>query len=233
MARKNDLRVQRTGTVINNVSKRQEKALDKAVLRLMDAVEQEFPNIRIIHESRVYLKDVTAHIKQSFPEVDTFYYFDESFMTPDGGFVYLRGKDGNRYPILISEKKNQGTNDIRLLEGKKKQAKGNAIERLGKNVIGLRAMMADEDIFPFVCFGDGCDFDETSSILDRVVIIAIFGKLNTVYLHDVANLPQFKRGTYYFRVEEWTEEEMFQRCLDIARRSIFYYFSKYGEDNFI
>ena len=54
MARKNDLRVQRTGTVINNVSKRQEKALDKAVLRLMDAVEQEFPKIRIFHESRVY-----------------------------------------------------------------------------------------------------------------------------------------------------------------------------------
>lgn len=183
-------------------------------------------------EKRIYLKEVTAHINEAFPEVDTFYYQDSSFMTPDGGFLYLVSKDGKRFPILIGEKKNQGTNDLRAAEGKSKQAKGNAIERLGKNVIGLRALMADEDIFPFVCFGDGCDFAADSSILDRVVTIAIFGELNKVYLHDVANLPQFKRGTFYFRAEEWTENEMYDRFYEIAKRSIHYYFSKYGENCF-
>ena len=34
-----------------------------------------------------------------------------------------------------------------------------------------------ESIFPFVCFGDGCDFDEKSAIIDRVVTIAMFGLL--------------------------------------------------------
>jgi hypothetical protein len=49
------------------------------------------------------------------------------------------------------------------------------IERLGKNVIGFRTAMLKEDIMPFVCFGYGCDFEEQSSILDRVVTIAMFG----------------------------------------------------------
>ncbi|MCQ3807647.1 MAG: hypothetical protein KTV16_10300 [Acidimicrobiia bacterium] len=53
------------------------------------------------------------------------------------------------------------------MEGKPKQAKGNAIERLGKNVIGFRTAMMNEAIVPFVCFGSGCDFADDSSILDR------------------------------------------------------------------
>lgn len=233
MSHKDELRNQRYNTVINRTSFRQEKDLACAVEAVREEIERQFPGIKLYFNKRVHLSEVTDCINRFFPDVDTFYYQERSFMTPDGGFVYLVSKDGDKYPILISEKKNQGTNDLRKLEGKPKQAKGNAIERLGKNVIGLRAYLANEDIFPFVCFGDGCDFVDGSSILDRVVTIAIFGKLNKVYLHDVAHLPQFKRGSYFFRAEEWTTEEMYERCFDIARRSVFYYFSKYGEDAFI
>ena len=115
------------------------------------------------------------------------------------------------------------------LEGKKRQAQGNAIERLGKNVIGFRAALLTESIFPFICFGDGCDFDESSSIPDRVRTIAMFGNLNTVYLHN--NGP-FNRGTFFFRPTVWSREEMYQHCLDIAERSILYYLSKYGKTHF-
>ena len=44
--------------------------------------------------------------------------------------------------ILISEVKSQGTNDAREKEGKSKQAMGNAIERLGKNMIGFRTPLS-------------------------------------------------------------------------------------------
>lgn len=67
------------------------------------------------------------------------------------------------------------------MQGKSKQAKGNAIERLGKNVIGFRAALLKEAIFPFVCFGDGCDFADDSSIVDRVKTIAMFGTLNEIH----------------------------------------------------
>jgi hypothetical protein len=68
-------------------------------------------------------------------------------------------------PFLITEVKNQGTNDLRAKEGLRKQARGNAIERLGKNVIGFRMALLHESIFLFACFGDGCDFAPDSSII--------------------------------------------------------------------
>jgi type II restriction enzyme len=94
-------------------------------------------------------------------------HLDTSAIRPDGGLLFIEGKKGDplTYPILIAEVKNQGTNDLRAQEGLPKQAKGNAIERLGKNVIGLRTALLRESIFPFVCFGYGCDFAYWSGAL--------------------------------------------------------------------
>ena len=146
----------------------------------------------------------------------------------------MKGKPEDKfiYPIVISEVKNQGTNDLRLKEGKKKQAKGNAIERLGKNVIGFRTALMRESIFPFVCFGYGCDFAPDSSILDRVTTIAMFGKLNKTYLYNEEQ-GKFNRGSFYFREKKWSVNEMFEIMKDIAERSVLYYFSKYTEAHFL
>ena len=146
--------------------------------------------------------------------------------------MYLVSKDDERFPILIAEVKNQGTNDRRAREGLPPQARGNAIERLGKNVIGLRAALRPESIFPFVCFGYGCDFQTGSSILDRVTMIAMFGKLGQIYLHDEGPHGLFDRGSFYFREEPWTVREMADVMFDIAERSVLYYFSKYSPGRF-
>lgn len=122
---------------------------------------------------------------------------------------------------------------MRAEEGKKKQAQGNAVERLGKNVIGFRSFLLNENIFPFVCFGDGCDFEPDSSILDRVITIAMFGELNKDHTANEGPNGLFNRGSYYFRRDYWTASEMKEIMLEVARRSIFYYFSKYGDDAFI
>jgi type II restriction enzyme len=147
--------------------------------------------------------------------------------------LFLEGKPGDAlsYPVLIAEVKNQGTNDLRVKEGLGKQAKGNAIERLGKNVIGLRVALMRESIFPFVCFGYGCDFEASSSILDRVSTIAMFGELNRTYLHNAED-GRFNRGSFYFRERRWTVAEMADIMSDIAERSVLYYFSKYRETHF-
>lgn len=229
LAKKDQLRQTRKDTVINETSMRQEKALSSAVQNVIKGLSKEFPGIRLEHKTQWYLRDIVEDLKKTYPGIDFHYNFQTSAMRPDGGVIWLLAEDGRRHPVLISEKKNQGTNDLRELEGKRKQAKGNAIERLGKNVIGLRAAMLDESIFPFVCFGDGCDFADDSSILDRVVTIAMFGHLNKEYLH---NSELFNRGSFFFRPEEWSEREMFDTCYSIAQRSVYYYFSKYGEDQF-
>ena len=235
MARSNQLRVQRTGTVINVTSQQQEKALIKALQKVEIYLNDKFAErITLAHEKRWHLKDIVSELRQYFPDIDFHCHFDSSFMQPDGGFLFIKSNqnDALTYPILISEVKKQGTNRLRQQEGRPKQSKGNAIERLGKNVIGFRTALMRESIFPFVCFGYGCDFEEESTILDRVSTMAMFGELNETYLHNEEG-GKFNRGSFYFRDEEWTVNEMSDVMKDIANRAVLYYFSKYGEDYFL
>ena len=230
MARKSDLRKQREDTVINEISKVQEVSLSRAVTKVENKLYESFPDVKMELKKQWYLKDIVNDLKTTFPEVDFVCYHNRSSMRPDGGILMLQNNNGDSFPILISEKKNQGTNDLRELEGKPRQAQGNAIERLGKNVIGFRTALLKESIFPFVCFGDGCDFAQESTIIDRVVTIAMFGELNKIYLHVQGE--KFNRGSFYFKVEQWTEDEMFEIAYEIAQSSVYYYFSKYGRASF-
>lgn len=234
MSDKDQLRSQRTGTVINQTSKDQEKDVIRALRKVERYLGKKFrKKVTLSHEKEWYLKDIVSELRQVYPDTEFHHHFEKSSIRPDGGILSIESPQENAltYPILIAEVKNQGTNDRRLQEGKPKQARGNAIERLGKNLIGLRTALMRENIFPFVCFGYGCDFEETSSILDRVTAMAMFGKLNTTYLHNEER-GKFNRGSFYFREEQWTVEEMATVMRDIAERAILYYFSKYTESYF-
>lgn len=232
MSKKSELRQQREGTVINVTSKKQEQKCIIA-LKKVEALLKEKHKVKLEHNDSLYLSKVITHLKKYYPNVDFANVLKTSYMKPDGGILYLIDNDSNHYPILITEVKNQGTNDARLAEGKTRQAKGNAIERLGKNVIGFRTFLLNESIFPFVCFGYGCDFEKGSSILDRVITINMFGKLNITNLSNEGDQGRFNRGSFYFRETDWSEKEMCNIMFDIASRSIYYYFSKYGEKNFL
>ena len=231
MAKRDQLRELRTGTVINLSSKQMESKLGRALQRVADDLQKN-EGVRLKHEKEWKLKDIVRVLRAHFSSVAFHYYFDTSSLKPDGGILSVLSTSDIAYPILISEVKRQGTNDLRAQEGKRKQAKGNAIERLGKNVIGFRAAMRHELIFPFVCFGEGVDFADDSSILDRVSTIALFSKLRTVNLMNDGPEGVFNRGTFYFREQPWTEEEMYNLLRDISRRAVQYYFAKYGEKTF-
>lgn len=226
--------------VINSKSKKEEKQLLTAVTSVMEYLEKKY-GIVLEWEKLLKLKDIREELIKRFEDAENLFENPESeksFITPDGGFVYMRGKDGSRYPILISEVKNQGTNDIKEAKGEKKQSKGNAIERLGKNVIVLRSYMMSEKIFPFVCFGDGCDFDAGSTILDRVLSIANFGKLNEDHTKNENVCREgieynLSRGSFYFRKKKWNDDEMRRYLTAAAEISVEYYFEMYGGDNFI
>ena len=149
MAHKMELSKQRENIVINNISKYQEIDCNIVIDKIIKTLEFEF-NVKLVKENSIKLKDIVDKLKVLYPDEDFFYYYDTSNMKPDGGLVYLVDKDMNKYPILITEVKNQGTNDMRIANGLKPQSLGNAIERLGKNVIGLRTYLLNESIFPFV-----------------------------------------------------------------------------------
>ena len=231
MARKHLLRAQRAGTVINMTSKKQESDLGRALAEVVEQIIDVF-NVELEHTAQWKLADIVSSLRGDFDGIEFHYNFETSAMKPDGGILSMLDDGGTARPILITEVKNQGTNDLRAAEGKPRQAKGNAIERLGKNVIGFRTAMMSESIVPFVCFGYGCDFADDSSILDRVSTIAMFGPLNTVNVVNQGELGSFNRGSFFFREEKWTVEEMAEVMYEVASRAIHYYFARYGEATF-
>jgi type II restriction enzyme len=231
VARKANLRIQRAGTVINLTSSKQETALGHALQEVVAKLIADF-GIPLEHKKDWVLTEVVERLRHDFPEVPFGEPLPRSSMRPDGGILSVLDKEGREHPILIAEVKNQGTNDARAAEGKPRQAMGNAIERLGKNVIGFRAAMLAEDIMPFVCFGYGCDFAEGSSIRDRVMTIAMFGPLNEVCVVNPGDGSRFNRGSFFFREDEWSESEMVDVMYDIASRSIHYYYARFGPDAF-
>ncbi len=231
MSKSHQLRQTRAGTIVNTTSAGQEREIYQALTRVAERIGTTHA-LHLQHDIAWHLSYIVNGLRHRFPEEEFAYHFATSSIRPDGGILSLTDTDGGKYPILISEVKNQGTNVRRAEEGLPKQAKGNAIERLGKNVIGLRTALMHESIFPFVCFGYGCDFADDSSILDRVSTIAMFGKLNTTHLHNSGDGGRFNRGSFYFREARWTVDEMKTVLYDIAERSIYYYFSKYGKEKF-
>ena len=164
---------------------------------------------------------------------------DNTTIKPDGGLIWVE-IDYVKYYILVSEQKTQGTNDKRLIEGKEIQAKGNAVERLGKNVIAVEILFGEEEITPMVVFLQGCDFfDEESTIPDRVRTIAKFQPMNQINLFkkQIQKYNWFA-GSYYMRghsmkdkpgTSDWTFDEMLTILLEVATQSTEYYLSKYGK----
>jgi len=160
----------------------------------------------------------------------------DTYIKPDGGFLSIE-VNGIKCYILVSEQKKQGTNDSRILERKSKQAKGNAVERLGKNVDAFDILFGNEDIYPFVCFLQGCDFyKEESTIVDRVRTIAKFQSINTINLFwKKISRHQYVGGSYFMRghsmydkpgTSDWTYQEMYDIMYRIASKSVEYYLSK-------
>ena len=231
MVRKSDLRKQRAGTVINMTSKKQESDLGQALQSVVARIEEGF-GVALEHAGQWKLSDIVSSLRSDFTDIEFHYHFETSAMKPDGGILSILDNEGIARPILITEVKNQGTNDLRAAEGRPRQAKGNAIERLGKNVIGFRTAMMSEAIVPFVCFGYGCDFADDSSILDRVSTIAMFGPLNTVNVVNQGEAGSFNRGSFFFREDRWTVDEMAEIMHEVASRAIHYYFACYGEGAF-
>ena len=158
--------------------------------------------------------------------------FNKRTIKPDGGVIYLKKKDDPNYLkiVLISEVKKQGTNKERIAEGKKRQAQGNAIERLSKNLTGIRAALNHEPITPFVCFGWGCDFEEdydhSSFVMSKVSMMNEFYDLNKIYVFKTdgnADKNRFAPVSMFFREEEWTVKEMQTVLNEVGETALRYY----------
>jgi len=206
----------------NSKSRKMDKDIIVATNNTIDVLRLKYPNLEFSWKKTLRVADIIAMLSRQYPEYANIFGkpLESSFISPDGGFLFAMNKQGQRRLILVSEVKRQGTNDAREKEGLKKQALGNAIERLGKNLIGIRAIFKNEGV---VCFGHGYDFIPGSSILDRVLTMNEFFPLNKIFVEK--NYLPFEPVTMLFRYEEWTVEEMEKYLLLIAEKAIQYRFN--------
>jgi type II restriction enzyme len=205
-------------SVKNSKSKSMDKSIDIAVLHTVAALQKKYPHVDFRHDKALHLKEIIAELRKTYGKFKYSSVLDSSFIRPDGGFVYFIDTAGKRRFVIISEVKRQGTNDKRKVEGLPKQAQGNAIERLGKNLTGIRTLLSHEKIIPFVTFGHGHDFATGSSILDRVITMNQFFPLNTIFV-EKDYLP-FEPVSLMFREKEWTVDDMQKVLLGVAIRSM-------------
>lgn len=215
---------------------------DKDVYKAMDMVSEYLKNkvefktffekdYSLLFQHDIQVRYMIDFIKRKQIRKEFNMEFADRTIIPDGGILYLVNNGSQeKFPLVIAEIKRQGTNKERIKEGKQKQAVGNAIERLGKNLTGIRAMMNYEDITPFVCFGWGCDFaletEETGTVRSKVVMMNQFYDLNKIYIFKRdgnSDANSFSPVSMYFREEPWSVKEMFDIMKEIAETSIRYY----------
>jgi len=226
------LRKSHVGIQLNDRSAKMERRLGVALGEMEEAIQADF-GLTAVVEKRMMLSTIVdamnAHYGAQAPvSFEPAYRGGDTWLQPDGGFWTIEEWDDPSRVILVAEVKRQGTNDARAREGKEKQSRGNAIERLGKNMRGIDALFSGERITPFVCFGEGCDFGEDSSIRDRVATLNGFFPLNEIFVDKVAvGDDTLKPTSMYFREEPWTPAEMAEVLIPVARRSIEYYREKY------
>lgn len=218
----------------NILSKDDDKNIYKAANLVINHLEKRFDiannfkNYHLEFQKAIKLSEMIQFIKNKNIRSEFYSYDDKRFIRPDGGIIYLVDEINNiKYPLVIAEVKHQGTNKERQAEGKSKQATGNAIERLGKNLTAIRTYMHYENITPFVCFGHGCDFvDNERTVLTKLWTLNEFYDINKIYVNKRDNDRDhggFSPVSMFFREDVWTIEEMFEIMKEIAEYSFRYW----------
>ena len=181
--------------------------LAKQVQALIPVLMVSYPELEFVHRKTLTKSEIS-------PEDDYTPHSKGSGVKPDGGILFVKIR-GELYPILVCEAKKQGTNDVRLAEGKKKQGKGNAIERAFKNWAEFQIYFEKYDYFPYIIFAFGCDFEDGSSINDRMDAMTRYKPRNEQYIFHSKQL-----ATIYVQDRPFTDEEIFDRIKDVSTQVI-------------
>lgn len=197
-------------SIFNEDAKKLEQNLSQTVKNLITELKKTFPDVEFFWDFKIDKKDIAKNIGKN----DWKPCSKKPFIKPDGGIVYAKINE-KVYPILVSEAKKQGTNDKLMEEGKKKQAKGNAIERAVKNHSELKLFFKPFDFYPYVVFASGCDFEENSSINDRLDSMTEYEPRNQEYIFHPNKL-----ATIWIREKSWTYSEIYDKIKSTSQSVI-------------
>ena len=201
--------------IFNEDAKNLEGKLSNTVEEVITYLQGIFPGIKFTWVKKLEKKKIAENIGKPHWKPCS----KNPYILPDGGIVYAEIRS-RKYPILISEAKKQGTNDKLLEEGKKKQAKGNAIERAVKNHSEISLYCHPYDYYPYVVFASGCDFEDSSSINDRLDSMTDYEPRNQEYIFH-----EDKLATIWIREKQWTNQEIYDKLKDTAEKIVYHIIS--------
>jgi type II restriction enzyme len=208
------------GRLMNNEkSKILEKGVSGVVLKIKNILQEKYPEYTLLHTLQLSKNEIAEEIGAKDYKPSN----EKSSIRPDGGILFVKINE-NYYPILIAEAKQQGTNDARRKEGKKSQAKGNAIERSAKNFLELQLYCKNLSYFPYVIFVSGCDFEKGSSILDRLDCLTHYKPRNKIYVKD-----ESKIATVFVKNKTFSTNEIYNVMSEVAEISIKEAIKKYDK----
>ena len=167
---KRHLKMSKDGKHLNDDSKHSEKVLTNAIVEVIIYAEKLFKPLgyEVYLKKKITLYDcqLVFQTKWGTPAAAD-PKNKRAYMLPDGGCIFVKKQD-RIIPILITEDKVQGTNDTLFSKGLPRQGTGNAIERCAKNLRGAQMLFCNQNIFPYVIFGSGCDFHHSGTISKRI-----------------------------------------------------------------
>lgn len=149
--------------------------------------------------------------------------------------MFINGKL-KRFPLFMGEMKKQGTNDQRLIEGKKKQSQGNAgTDRVSKNflIASDYCYLTDKDFFPYNVFLHGCDFSESEiTNTTKGKLQPLFGKLNILNPYFDKDIPWARKGgSCFYQGQDYSFEQLYKICFECCEKGIIHYITKYNTPN--
>ena len=192
-------------------------------VKVKDVMEKVFQDLQIKYPEKNFT------LKKTFPQSSIAHHFNPSYQSenpkstikPDGGILFL---DDN-IPILSTEAKKQGTNNLRCDKGLKKQAMGNAIERAHKNYNEIKNLFYPYPYTGYILFGYGCDFQKGSSIIDRLGAMTYYDSFNTLHIKDAIKetpingiklIERHKKASVFLQVAPFTFDFLYQKTMEAA-----------------
>ena len=163
------------GKIINNTLAKQHDVKVRDVMkRVFTDIQKKYPEKKFELKGIISQSAISSNINPDYTPSNK-----KSSIRPDGGVLFM-----NDIPILSTEAKKQGTNNQRKKDGKCKQAMGNAIERAHKNYNEIKNLQDPYLFTSYLLFGYGCDFQEGSSIVDRLSAMTYYDRFNTLHIKD-------------------------------------------------
>ncbi len=200
----------------NREAKKGQKEIVKAVISVIKKLKSHYDSAFIVfHWTKIIpQKAIVESVKKHYGPNHDYYEGDDPYILPDGGVVYCEIQNQkymaiNCFPLFGSEYKKQGTDPD--------QAKGNAVERAFKNWTEYKMLTLNQMFSSYYIFCSGPDFEEGSSIRDRLTSATLKRPFNISYYEKIKGDSS---ASLYLNPKTWTCDEMADIMFEDSKKII-------------